>query len=140
MSVTGLTINNTYNFALKQTNSGVDSVTTHMFKVKLLPSNPSVTSIGGVAVSSNMEAPQDSNNKLVIVGTGTEGATVTAMFDPSGTISDNTVIVSSGSWTMSVTNTVVENIIYDLTFKQTISGVDSIPDGKIKLKVLAYTH
>ena len=106
--------------------------------MKLLPSNPSVTSIGGVAVSSNMEAPQDSSNKLVIIGTGTEGATVTAMFDPSGTISANTAVVSSGSWTMSVTNTTVD-ITYDLTFKQTISGVDSIPDGKIKVKVLAHT-
>lgn len=138
MSITGLNINNTYNFALKQTASGVDSVTTNMFKVKLLPSNPSVTSIGGVAVSSNMESPQDSNSKLVIVGTGTEGATVTAMFDPSGNISANTAIVSSGSWTMSVTNTTVD-ITYDLTFKQTISGVDSIPDGEIKVKVLAHT-
>ena len=138
MSVTGLTVNNTYNFALKQTASGVDSVTTHMFKVKLLPSNPSVTSIGGVQVSSDMQAPQNSSGKLVIVGTGTDGATVTAMFDLSGTISANTAIVSSGSWTMSVTNTAVDTT-YDLTFKQTISGVDSIPDGKIKVKVLAHT-
>ena len=39
---------------------------------------------------------------------------------------------------MSVTNTAVDTT-YDLTFKQTISGVDSIPDGKIKVKVLAHT-
>ena len=140
MSVNGLTVNNTYNFALKQTASGVDSVTTHMCKVKLLPSKPSDTSIDGVAVSSDMQAPKNSSGELVIVGTGTEGATVTAMFDTSTNtnIGGNTAIVSSGSWTMSVTNTTVDTT-YDLTFKQTISGVDSIPDGKIKVKVLAYT-
>ena len=138
MSITGLNINNTYNFALKQTASGVDSVTTHMFKVKLLPSNPSVTSIGGVAVSSNMEAPLDSSNKLVIVGTGTNGATVTAMFDSSTGITANTAVVTNGAWTMSVDGPTA-NTNYDLTFKQTISGIDSIPDGKIKLKVLAHS-
>ena len=138
MSVSGLTINNTYNFALKQTASGVDSVTTHLFKVKLLPSNPSVTSIGGVSVSSNMEAPLDSSNKLVIVGTGTNDATVTAMFDPSTGITANTAVVTNGAWTMSV-NGPTATTDYDLTFKQTISGIDSIPDGKIKLKVLAHS-
>lgn len=138
MSVTGLTINNTYNFALKQTASGIDSVTTHMFKVKLLPSNPSVTTIGGVSISVDMEAPLNNNDELVIVGAGTDGATVTAMFDPSTGISANTAVVSSGAWTMSVDGATA-NSNYDLTFKQTISGVDSIPDGKIKLKVLAYT-
>lgn len=99
---------------------------------------PYVSTIGGVDMNGyypGVEVPL-STNTLVITGSGgVVGATVTAIFESSVSVTDNTATVAAdGSWTMSVAG-LTAGSKYNFALKQTASSVDSVTTHLYNVKI-----
>lgn len=99
---------------------------------------PYVSTIGGVDMNgyySGVEVPL-STNTLVITGSGgVVGATVTAIFESSATVTDNTdTVAADGTWSMAVSGLSAGNS-YNFAFKQTATSVDSVTTHLYNVKI-----